>query len=69
MKSHGRISHSDPSEADLIDVPVRHHCYEPQIATSHFGWNVWTGNNQELAAVAAGAELLLERGPLRNVAH
>ncbi len=54
----------DLSETDLIDAPLRHHCYELQIAASHFGWNVWTGNDQELAAVAARAELVLERGPL-----
>ena len=53
------------SETDMIDAPLRHHCYELQIAASHFGWNVWTGNDQELAAVAAGAELVLERGPLQ----
>lgn len=55
---------SDLSEADLIDAPLRHHCYELQIAASHFGWNVWTGNEQELAAVAARAELVLARGRL-----
>lgn len=54
----------DLSKTDLIDAPLRHHCYELQIAASHFGWNVWTGNDQELAAVAAQAELVLERGPL-----
>ena len=52
------------SKTDLINAPLRHHCYELQIAASHFGWNVWTGNDQDLAAVAAEAELVLERGPL-----
>lgn len=52
------------NETDLIDAPLRHHCYELQIAASHFGWNVWTGNDRELAAVAAEAELVLKRGPL-----
>lgn len=54
----------DLSEADLIDASLRHHCYELQIAASHFGWNVWTENEQGLAEVAARAEQVLERGPL-----
>lgn len=58
------LSVPDLNETDLIDAPLRHHCYELQIAASHFGWNVWTGNAQALAAVAARAEFILERGPL-----
>jgi len=54
----------DLSQSDLIDAPLRHHCYELQIAASHFGWNVWTGNDQDLTAVAAAAERVLGRGPL-----
>lgn len=54
----------DLNGTDLIDAPLRHHCYELQIAASHFGWNIWTGNDPELAAVAAEAERVLERGPL-----
>lgn len=54
----------DLSETDLIDAALRHHCYELQIAASHFGWNVWTGNDRELATVAAAVELVLKRGPL-----
>lgn len=54
----------DLTDSDLIDAPLRHHCYELQIAASHFGWNVWTGNDRELAAVAERAESILERGPL-----
>jgi aminoglycoside phosphotransferase (APT) family kinase protein len=54
----------DLSERDLADAPLRHYCYELQIAASHFGWNVWADNAQELAAVAARAEALLQRGPL-----
>jgi aminoglycoside phosphotransferase (APT) family kinase protein len=54
----------DLSEADLLDAALRHHCYELQIAASHFGWNVWTGNDQDLAAVAAEAKRILDRGPL-----
>lgn len=50
---------------DLADAPLRHHCYELQIAASHLGWNVWTGNSEELAAVARETQHLLERGPRR----
>jgi aminoglycoside phosphotransferase (APT) family kinase protein len=58
------VNAPDLSKASLIDAPLRHHCYELQIAASHFGWNVWTGDDQGLAAVAAEAERVLERGPL-----
>lgn len=54
----------DLNETDLLNAPLRHHCYELQIAASHFGWNVWTGNKQALTQVAARAEAILERGPL-----
>jgi aminoglycoside phosphotransferase (APT) family kinase protein len=50
--------------ADLVDAAWRHHCYELQIAATHLGWNTWTGNHQELMAVADAAERVLERGPL-----
>ncbi len=58
------ITAPDLSPHDLIDAPLRHHCYELQIAASHFGWNVWTENEDDLAAVAKQAEMILERGPL-----
>ena len=58
------LNDPDLSETDLSNAPLRHHCYELQIAASHFGWNVWTDNAQELAAVAARAEFVLESGPL-----
>lgn len=54
---------SDLQPDDLLDAPLRHHCYELQIAASHFGWNVWTGNEADLAATAARAEAILQRGP------
>ncbi len=53
----------DLGEGDLIDAPVRHHCYELQIAASHLGWNAWTGDDQGLVAVADAAERTFERGP------
>lgn len=55
---------ADLNGEDLLDAPLRHHCYELQIAASHFGWNVWTENDEALAEVAARAEFILERGPL-----
>ncbi|MEM8859953.1 MAG: phosphotransferase, partial [Chloroflexota bacterium] len=54
----------DLSESDLIDASLRHHCYELQIAASHFGWNIWTENEEDLNAVAAAAKQMLNRGPL-----
>ncbi len=54
----------DLVEADLVDASLRHHCYELQIAASHFGWNAWTGDLKELQAVADAAERVLSRGPL-----
>jgi len=54
----------DLNETDLLNAPLRHHCYELQIAASHFAWNIWTGNEQALAEVAARAEAILERRPL-----
>ncbi len=58
------LSAPDLSEADLQDAAVRHHCYELQIGASHLGWNAWTGNQQELEAVAVALERVLEKGPL-----
>jgi aminoglycoside phosphotransferase (APT) family kinase protein len=49
--------------ADLVDAPVRHHCYELQIGASHLGWNAWTGNTDELRRTAARTAEVLERGP------
>ncbi len=34
---------------ELLDAPLRHHCYELQIGASHLGWNAWTRNAQGLA--------------------
>ena len=59
------LNAADLTESDLVDAERRHHCYELQIAASHFGWNVWTGNDEGLAAVAAEAQRVLDRGPLR----
>jgi aminoglycoside phosphotransferase (APT) family kinase protein len=48
----------------LLDAAVRHHCYELHIGFTHLGWNVWTGNQAELAATARRLAGILERGPL-----
>ncbi len=58
------IAAPDLSKADLINAPLRHHCYELQIGTTHLGWNAWTGNQEELEAVASVLERTLETGPL-----
>lgn len=54
----------DLSAADLVDAPLRHHCYELQIAASHLGWFAWTGEDHQLFKLAEVMAHLLERGPL-----
>lgn len=48
----------------LTGAALRHHCYELQIGATHLGWNAWTGNHDELQAVAAHTEHVLSRGAL-----
>jgi aminoglycoside phosphotransferase (APT) family kinase protein len=48
----------------LLDAAARHHCYELHIGFIHLGWNVWTGNQADLAATARRLADVLERGPL-----
>ena len=62
---HRTLAAADLREGDLVDAQLRHHCYELQIAASHLGWQAWTGDDRELAAVADAAERVLARGPLR----
>lgn len=52
------------SDRALADAALRHYCYELQIGASHLGWNAWTGNENELQAVAAHTASVLARGPL-----
>jgi len=47
----------------LLDAAARHHCYELHIGFTHLGWNVWTGNQADLAATARRLAEVLERGP------
>lgn len=54
----------DVSADDLVDAALRHHCYELHIGCTHLGWNAWTGNADELQAVAQHLAHVLERGPL-----
>jgi aminoglycoside phosphotransferase (APT) family kinase protein len=49
----------------LLDAAARHHCYELHIGFTHLGWNVWSGNQADLAATARRLAEVLERGPLR----
>jgi hypothetical protein len=55
---------ADIGPSDLVDAALRHHCYELHIGCTHLGWNAWTGNADELDAVARHAAHVLERGPL-----
>jgi aminoglycoside phosphotransferase (APT) family kinase protein len=48
----------------LLDASTRHHCYELHIGFTHLGWNLWTGNQADLAATARRLAEILERGPL-----
>ena len=48
----------------LLDAAARHHCYELHIGFTHLGWNIWTGNQADLAATARRLAEVLERGPL-----
>lgn len=54
----------DLTAADLVNAALRHHCYELQIGASHLGWNAWTGNQQDLEAVARVLKRTLAAGPL-----
>ena len=49
---------------DLDDAPIRHHCYELQIAASHFGWYIQTDDAENLDRAVERAAMILERGPL-----
>jgi aminoglycoside phosphotransferase (APT) family kinase protein len=46
------------------DAAARHHCYELHIGFTHLGWNVWIGDQANLAATARRLGEVLERGPL-----
>jgi aminoglycoside phosphotransferase (APT) family kinase protein len=48
----------------LLDAAARHHCYELHIGFTHLGWNVWIGDQANLAATARRLAEVLERGPL-----
>jgi aminoglycoside phosphotransferase (APT) family kinase protein len=54
---------AEPSALD--DASARHHCYELQIGFTHLGWNIWTGNQQDLVKTVNRLSEVLERGPLR----
>jgi hygromycin-B 4-O-kinase len=46
----------------LLDAAARHHCYELHIGFTHLGWNVWIGDQANLAATARRLAEVLERG-------
>jgi aminoglycoside phosphotransferase (APT) family kinase protein len=51
----------------LLDASARHHCYELHIGFTHLGWNLWTGDQANLAATARRLAEVLERGPLPSI--
>ena len=59
---------ADPSvradPASLLDAVARHHCYQLHIGFTHLGWNIWTGNQEDLDGTARRLTEVLERGPL-----
>jgi hypothetical protein len=65
----GRLRHDLPVEPQRLPVelelelevgaPGRLH-----IGFTHLGWNVWTGNQADLAATVRRLAEILERGPL-----
>lgn len=52
---------ADP--AALVDAAARQHCYELHVGLTHLGWNIWTGNQEALAATADRLAEVLDRGP------
>ena len=54
----------DAAWCSFLDAAARHHCYELHIGFTHLGWNLWTGNQADLAATARRLAEVLERGPL-----
>jgi aminoglycoside phosphotransferase (APT) family kinase protein len=51
----------------LLDAAARHHCYELHIGFTHLGWNLWTGDQANLAATARRLAEVVERGPLPSI--
>lgn len=47
----------------LVDAAERHYCYQLHIGWTHLGWNIWTGNQEALAATARCLAEVLDRGP------
>lgn len=64
---HRTLTAPDLTAKDLENASLRHHCYELQIAASHFGWLTWTGDDKELQNLANVTERVLARGPLTTI--
>ena len=60
------LAAEDLTSADREQAAERHHCYELQIAASHFSWFTFTRDNDNLLRAARAAEEILARGPLRQ---
>ncbi len=54
----------DLGDTDLADAPLRHHCYELQIAAAHLGWYARIDDDHEQNKLADVIDGILERGPL-----
>ncbi len=57
------LAADDLGARDLADAALRHYCYQVQIAASHFGWYLRTGEQDELAWLVRKTDELLKRGP------
>jgi hypothetical protein len=67
MTTSPRIAAVSTTTALLAEVPGwRHHCYELHLGCTHLGWHAWTGDRDELHAVARRLGHILERGPLAD---
>jgi aminoglycoside phosphotransferase (APT) family kinase protein len=53
------------SEAEVVDLEVRHHVYELQIGASHLGWYATLEDDDNIRWTARQLDELLERGPRR----
>ena len=57
------LNSSDLNDAARKDLGARQHCYELQIATSHIGWYLCNGDEENLGRLCRGLRRNLARGP------
>lgn len=58
------LAAGDLDAGALEAAALRHHCYELQVAASHFGWHVWTEDLPGLQRLTLETERVLQRGAL-----